>query len=193
MIKGRGTERGTLALEKQNIAVRRRSLVPWQNTATVHKKPHYRLNLDRRTGVERRNMKRGSGLRHLMFGRRQQVRRRIDRDRVLYLDRYSKTIFRLIVLILIFSVLDAFLTLLLIDHGAVELNPLMAFYLDIGPAPFVAVKYTLTSLSIFVLLVYSNNSIKSLKIYTRSMFSIISLTFAGVIAWQLFLVYRVVF
>lgn len=128
-----------------------------------------------------------------MFGRRQQVRRRIDRDRVLYLDRYSKTIFRLIVLILIFSVLDAFLTLLLIDHGAVELNPLMAFYLDIGPAPFVAVKYTLTSLSIFVLLVYSNNSIKSLKIYTRSMFSIISLTFAGVIAWQLFLVYRVVF
>ena len=128
-----------------------------------------------------------------MFGRRQQVRRRFDRDRVLYMDRYSKPVFRLIVLILVLSVLDAFFTLLLIDHGAVELNPLMAFYLDIGPTPFVVVKYSLTSLSIFVLLVYSNNSIKSLKIYTRSVFSIISITFAGVVAWQLFLIYRVVF
>ena len=128
-----------------------------------------------------------------MFGRRQQVRRRVDHQRVLYLDRYSKTIFKLIVLILIFSVLDAFLTLLLVDHGAVELNPLMAFYLNIGPAPFFAVKYALTSLSIFVLLVYSNNSIKRLNMMTRPTFSIISLAFAGVIAWQLFLVYRVVF
>ena len=128
-----------------------------------------------------------------MFGRRQQVRRRVDRDRVLYMDRYSKPVFRLIVLILLLSVLDAFFTLLLIDHGAVELNPLMAFYLNIGPTPFVVVKYCLTSLSIFVLLVYSNNSIKRLKIYTRSVFSIISITFAGVIAWQLFLIYRVVF
>lgn len=157
------------------------------------KQPHYRLNLDRRDGTERRDMKRGSGLRHFMFGRRQQVRRRADRERVLYLDRYSKTIFKLIVLILVFSVLDAFLTLLLVDHGAVELNPLMAFYLDIGPVPFVAVKYGLTSLSVFVLLVYSNNSVKRLNMVTRSTFSIISLAFAGVIAWQLFLVYRVVF
>ena len=170
-----------------------RTLLSWPNTGVNVRQPRYRLNLDRRTGAERRDRKRGSGLRHFMFGRRQQVRRRIDRDRVLYLDRYSKTIFRLIVLILVFSVLDAFLTLLLIDHGAVELNPLMAFYLNIGPTQFVAVKYALTSLSIFVLLVYSNKSIQSLKLHTRSMFSIISLTFAGVIAWQLFLVYRIVF
>ena len=128
-----------------------------------------------------------------MFGRRQQARRQVDRDRVLYMDRYSKPVFRLIVLILLLSVLDAFFTLLLIDHGAVELNPLMAFYLNIGPTPFVVVKYSLTSLSIFVLLVYSNRAIKSLKIYTRSVFSIISITFAGVIAWQLFLIYRIVF
>ena len=163
------------------------------NDRKNNKKPHYRLNLDRRAGMERRDLKRGSGLRILMFGRRQEVRRRVDQERILYLDRYSKTIFRLIVVILVFSVLDAFLTLLLIDHGAVELNPLMAFYLKIGPAQFVAVKYALTSLSIFVLLVYSNNSIKRLNLITRPMFSIICIAFAGVIVWELFLVYRVVF
>jgi hypothetical protein len=169
------------------------TLASRRNGSAAAAQPFYRMNLDRRSGVERRNMKKGASAWHLMFGRRQQVRRRIDRDRILYFDRYSKTSFRLIVLILVFSVLDAFLTLLLVDHGATELNPLMAFYLNIGPAPFVAVKYALTSLSIFVLLVYSNKSIQSLRIPARSMFSIISLTFAGVIAWQLFLVYRIVF
>ena len=180
-------------MERSDILTSITALMPWPNGADVRLRPRYRLNLDRRTAGERRDSRRGSGLRHFMSGRRQQVRRRIDRDRVVYLDRYSKTVFRLIVLILVFSLVDAFLTLLLIDHGAVELNPLMAFYLNIGPMPFVAVKYALTSLSVLVLLVYSNNSIKGLKIYTRSMFSIISITFAGVIAWQLYLIYRVVF
>ena len=180
-------------MKLHQITATLRSLIAWQKTPAACKHLPYRLNLDRRSGSDRRNMRRGAGLRHLMFGRRQQVRRRVDRDRVLYMDRYSKPVFRLIVLILLLSVLDAFFTLLLIDHGAVELNPLMAFYLNIGPTPFVVVKYCLTSLSIFVLLVYSNNSIKRLKIYTRSVFSIISITFAGVIAWQLFLIYRVVF
>ena len=177
----------------QRLKQRGRSLLQRKTTPTRFVRPTFHLNLDRRNGGERRDVKKGAGLRHLMFGKRQQVRRRIDQDRVLYLDRYSKTVFRLIILILVFSMLDAFLTLLLIDHGAVELNPLMAFYLNIGPTPFVAVKYGLTSLSVFVLLVCSNNTIRSLRIHTRSMFSIISLTFAGVIAWQLYLFYRVVF
>lgn len=170
-----------------------RMLLSRPAAAVVVRKPPCRLNLDRRNGVERRNMNQGWQAKHLIRGRRRRVRRRVDRDRVFYVDQYGKTIFRLIVLILIFSLTDAFLTLLLIDHGAVELNPLMAFYLKAGPGLFVAVKYALTSLSIFVLLVYSNRSIKSLNIQTRSMFPIISATFGGVIVWQLFLVYRVVF
>ena len=121
------------------------------------------------------------------------MRRRIDLNRIFYLDRYGNTVFSLIVMILSFSLLDAYLTLLLINHGAIELNPLMAFYLKVGPTTFVTVKYTMTSLSIFVLLVYSHNSIKGLNKNTRSMFSIIAAAFAGVIAWQLYLVYQIVF
>ena len=161
--------------------------------APACRKPRYRLNLDRRTHAERRDLKRGSGIRHLMFGNRQQARRQSDRNRILYFDRYNKTLFRLIVLILFFSVADAFLTLLLIDYGAIELNPLMAFYLDLGPLLFVTVKYALTSLSLFVLLVYSKNSLKSLNIYIGSVFSVIFIAFAGVVVWQLYLVYRIVF
>ena len=164
-----------------------------QKAAAVRVEPRFQLNLDRRTHAERRNLKRGGGMRHLMFGSRQQARRQSDRNRILYFDRYSKTVFRLIVLILFFSVVDAFLTLFLIDHGAIELNPLMAFYIDLGPLLFVTVKCALTCLSIFVLLVYSNNSIKSLNIYIGSMFSFIFVAFAGVVAWQLYLVVRLVY
>jgi hypothetical protein len=126
------------------------------------------------------------------MGMREQVRRKID-WRTIFFEHYSEFVFTLIALILVFSLLDAFLTLVLIDYGATELNPLMAFYIDIGPATFIMVKYGMTSLSIFVLLVSSHHSTKSLKIKTPSLFLIIFLAVAGVIPWQLYLICRNVF
>ena len=120
------------------------------------------------------------------------VCRRIDR-RVTFWVRNSEIVFTLIVLILIFTLLDAFFTLVLIDHGATELNPLMSFYLNIGPTTFIAVKYGMTSLSIFVLVVCSHSRTKSLKIKTQSLFFTIFIAVAGVISWQLYLIYLNVF
>ena len=110
--------------------------------------------------------------------------------RKIFLDCYSEVLFALIALILVFSLMDAFFTLILIDHGATELNPLMAFYLNIGPAVFIGVKYGMTSLSIFVLLVSSKNSSISHKICSSSLFLMIFLTVAAVIPWQLYLICR---
>jgi hypothetical protein len=110
--------------------------------------------------------------------------------RKIFLDCHSEVLFALIALILVFSLMDAFFTLILVDHGATELNPLMAFYLNIGPAVFIMVKYGMTSLSIFVLLVSSNNSSISHKICTSSLFLMICLTVAAVIPWQLYLIFR---
>lgn len=124
---------------------------------------------------------------NLKKGVREDVCRRIDR-RTSFLDRYSEVIFTLISLILIFSLLDALFTLVLIDNGATEMNPLMAFYLNIGPATFVAVKYGMTSLSILVLLISSHNSTKNLKSKATSLFLIVFLAVAGVIPWQLYLI-----
>lgn len=104
-------------------------------------------------------------------------------------DLYGERVFILAILTLFFSLLDAFLTLILIDHGAIELNPLMSFYLDIGPATFVAVKYGMTALSIFVLVVCCYDPNNSLKIKFPSLFLIIFLAVAAVIPWHLYLLY----
>ena len=103
---------------------------------------------------------------------------------------YGERVFILIMLALVFSLLDACFTLILIDHGAIELNPVMSFYLNIGPATFVAVKYGMTSLSIFVLVVCSEDLSSILKIKSLPLFFMVFIAVAAVIPWHLYLMFR---
>ncbi len=117
--------------------------------------------LERRSGVDRRGTN-GPKLRSLLVGgRREEIRRRADRQKWTYVDRYQQSLFGVIVIILFLSVVDAILTLLLIHHGAMEINPVMAFYLGLGPYPFLFVKYALTSVGLVVLVVFRDRFIGS--------------------------------
>ena len=67
------------------------------------------------------------------------------------LDWYEPHLLFLAIMILLMSVTDAFLTLQLIDLGASEANPVMAFLLDRTPQLFVIAKMLLTGVGIVVL------------------------------------------
>ena len=132
-------------------------------------------------------------MRSLLFGgRRETLRRYEDRQNFFYVDRYRQSLFGVIVLILFLSVIDAILTLFLINHGAIEINPIMAFYLEVGPYTFLFVKYALTSVGLFVLLIFRNVFLKPIKIHVGSFIYFILLAFLGVVSWQIFLIHRVV-
>jgi hypothetical protein len=90
----------------------------------------------------------------LLFGAglRESVRHLDDRGRIFFVDRYSPTLFVGLLVGLSLSVLDGLLTLPLIGHGAYEVNPVMAYVLDISPSAFVASKYVLTCVSALVLM-----------------------------------------
>ena len=118
--------------------------------STMSRYPLYSDKTDRRSGNDRRDRKRFNIRELFVYGRRENIRRQEDIREIFHVDRYSTALFGAIVAILFLSVMDAFLTLFLIDHGAVEINPLMAYYLNIGPLTFIVVKYLLTSLSVFV-------------------------------------------
>jgi len=122
---------------------------------------------------------------------RENIRRKEERNKIFFADRYSQYIFGAIVLILFLSVADALLTLFLIGHGATEINPVMAFYLNIGPYAFLTVKYLLTSLSVILLLICQNVFLRTIKIYTRSIFYLIIATFASVVIWECYLIFDV--
>ncbi len=148
---------------------------------------------DRRSDVDQR-VNRGFALKSLFVcGRREEIRRQDDKGKIFLADRYSTTIFAAIVLILFFSVIDGLLTLILIGHGAKEINPLMAYLLEIEPMLFMAVKYLLTCVSLVIFLIFRNVFLQRIKIYSSTLFSIFICIFVTVIMWELFLLSRVVF
>jgi len=149
-------------------------------------------NVERRSGKDRRSQS-GFNIRSLLMGgKRAIIRRQDDRYKFVYVDQYSQSLFGAIVLILLLSVLDALLTLLLMDHGAAEINPIMAYYLNIGPYTFLSVKYMLTSMGVIILLMLRNIFLRAIKLYTHSLFYFIIVMFVTVVAWEFYLIFDVV-
>jgi Domain of unknown function (DUF5658) len=147
----------------------------------------YSLPVDRRTGKDRRSHNMPEIRSLFIYGRRKKIRRKDDKDKIFYFDQYGSGIFAAIVFILLLSIIDALLTLILIDRGASEINPIMAYFLNFGPLTFMSVKYFLTCYSVVVLLIFSNVFLPRFKIYARSLFSCAIGVFLIVIGWELFL------
>ncbi len=89
------------------------------------------------------------------YHRRRFPRRECDRYNN-YIDWYKPALFYVTVGILLLSCVDAALTLYLLSHGAVELNPFMAFLIDINPQLFVIVKLGLTGIGLILLIAHIN-------------------------------------
>jgi Domain of unknown function (DUF5658) len=146
---------------------------------------------DRRSGKDRRRRTIPAIKSLFIYARRKERRRQDDKSKTSYLDQYSPALLAPIVFILLLSVIDAFLTLFLVDCGASEINPVMAYFLKFGPFTFMSVKYFLTSYAVIVLLIFNNVYFRKLKIYTRSLFSCAIGMFVIVIGWELFLMFRI--
>jgi uncharacterized protein DUF5658 len=157
------------------------------------KHPKDTFHFDRRSGTDRRSHDVPEIKSLFIYGRRKNFRRQDDKYKSSYFDQYSSAIFVAIVLILLLSIIDAFLTLFLIDRGASEINPIMAYFLKFGPYTFISVKYFLTCYSVIILLIFNNIFLKKIKIYTRSLFSYAIGMFMIVIGWELFLTFRILF
>ena len=147
---------------------------------------------EKRSGKDRRTP-RFPKLKYLLFaGRRARVRREEDWHGTFYFDRYSSNIFAAIVLILLLSVLDALLTLYLIDHGSTELNPVMSYFLKYGPFVFMGAKYFLTCVGVVILLLFRNTLRKRSVAHAQNIFSYIIGAFTTVIVWEICLIFFVV-
>ena len=147
---------------------------------------------ERRSGKDRRNLGKFKFRDLFVAGQREFIRRKEDRNKIFYVDRYSSALFGVIVTILFLSAIDALLTLLLLNHGAYEINPIMAYYLRIGPYTFWAVKYALTSIGVIFFVIFRNTFLKSIKIYTDTIFYFILAAFTTVVAWEFYLVFNVI-
>jgi hypothetical protein len=157
-------------------------------TASIHAY-NPAIDGDRRSGQDRR--KRLTSLRQMMFyGQRQTIRREVDRQRLIWVDKYSPALFILILIVVFLSMVDAILTLFLVNNGATEINPIMAYCLSLGSSTFILAKYALTCISVLMLLILSNVFIARIQIYAKTIFHYIIGVFSCVILWELYLLFR---
>ena len=146
---------------------------------------------DRRCGEDRRKNRVPSLRWSSILGRRGTPRRMEDRQGCFAIDVYSSKTLALILLILSLSVMDALLTLYLIGQGAVEVNPVMAYFLNYGPFVFFSAKYLLTALAILLVLVNSRAFIFGTRVRAQILLVVFAAPFALVVKWQLYLVFFV--
>jgi hypothetical protein len=105
------------------------------------------------------------------------------------IDSYSSKTFAMILLIILLSIADAYLTLHLVNRGAIELNPIMAFYLDRGPLAFFGMKYLLTCAAVILILSAINVPLFGTRIQGKAMFTVSLAAFALVVQYELILVF----
>ena len=106
--------------------------------------------VDQRVIADRRQF----SWRTIFFGftrsRRHNLRREEDAE-VMFLDWHHPWLFFLAVGTMIFSCLDAFMTLQLLERGFYEANPIMAAIMSQGTTAFAVTKMAMTGTSILIL------------------------------------------
>lgn len=109
--------------------------------------------IERRSGLERRHTTIGAFI-HGAFNPRRRAGRRSS-DRYPVIDWYSPRVLAPVIGILGLCMLDAVLTVVLLSHGARELNPIMALFVPHNLFGFFLAKLALTGLGVCVLVACS--------------------------------------
>ncbi|WP_373499429.1 DUF5658 family protein [Desulfococcus sp.] len=148
--------------------------------------------MERRSGRDRRQRKLPSLRDMLVYRRRRQPRRQDDRRRFALMDQYGTSIGVACIIVLLLSVTDAFLTLFLLGHGAVEINPVMAYFIEINEYAFIWAKYGLTVVSVFIVLILNYAFMRKFRLHARHLLNYFALIFALIVVWELYLVMRIV-
>lgn len=143
------------------------------------------MNDERRDVADRRRCPTPAVSRYAVWGgRRSTVRRGADTQAV-YVDRIPPGILALILTVFSLHILDAFFTLFHVSRGGSELNPLMDYFLRIGPSVFLATKLGLAAVGLVFLGVHFRWP------YVRHGLTALVLLYAGVLCYHLVLLWKV--
>ncbi len=93
--------------------------------------------------------------RHTFFGRRTGFRRKADRQRGGYIDRYHPALLFLLLLITGLSALDSAFTITILDRGGQELNPIVGSVIELYGDRFWIWKFALVSGCLVLLCLHS--------------------------------------
>ena len=138
---------------------------------------------NRRSFVDRRKKPTPRRSWFTFFGRRRIFRRKSDQEKGGYLDRYSYVLFFLLVLILGLNVLDSLFTMMMIDLGGQEFNPLVRSFVELHGDMFWI--WRLVIVSIALILLYLHHGF----ILVRRVIIAVGLIYIVIVVYQMYLVF----
>lgn len=109
----------------------------------------------------------------IVHGRRRGPRRRSDAE-TFYVDWYDERLFVAATGIFLFCCLDMLFTLMLLQMGAEEVNPLMARLIDYGVEPFVYTKLLITGFGVVFLVMHSTYQIGGAIRVSQALYGILA-------------------
>lgn len=113
-------------------------------------------------GPDRRRRPTPRFSRYSLWGGRRRRVRRADEVEGSFVDLYEPRLLALIGWVALTNVADSFFTLLHLQAGGIELNPIAEALLGLGREPFIVLKSGLISLALVVLCVHKNFSLARL-------------------------------
>ncbi|MEN6458375.1 MAG: DUF5658 family protein [Thermoguttaceae bacterium] len=125
-----------------------------------------------------------------LAGRRKRQRRAEEHRQPYFVDRFSSTLLILVLMLLMASLVDALLTLRLIQAGGTEINPLMDRLLSMGVVPFLIGKYILTAIGLPLLVIFKNFYLFGTRFRIGYLFPVLLSLYAVLIGYQLVLMHR---
>jgi len=158
--------------------------------AVAHSAPDKRQlsRICRRENCERRLLPTHSLSAKGVMGRRRQPRR--NEDNKDHTDWYESHVMLIALSIVMFCIIDFIFTSIIIASGGIELNILMREAISLSLESFFVYKYSLTSLSLLLLVAHQNYCLFRL-IKVRYVLYGFAITYAGVVAYEIVLISQI--
>ena len=137
--------------------------------------------MERRSFRDRRMQPTPLFSRYTFWGRRKMLRRKEDREKGGYVDRYGPGLLFFLILIVGLNVLDSFFTMIILECGGWEMNPIARSAMEVYGDQFWVWKYMLVSANLILLCLHSRFW------YVSRIILWITLLFLGVIFYEIIL------
>lgn len=122
-------------------------------------------------------------------GQRMRNRRADEHRRPYFVDRFSPAMLVFVLMLLAASIIDAMLTIDLIEAGGSEINPIMDHFLNYGILPFLLIKYLLTVSGLPLLLIFHNHYLFGTRVRVGHLIPAAVALYAVLIGYQLVLLH----
>jgi len=111
--------------------------------------------MNRRMLKERRKQPTPALSRFTLWGRRTTFRRNEDRARGGYVDRYSSGLLFILTMVAGLNILDAWFTMMILENGGWEINPVLRSVIELYGNRFWVWKYAIVSFPLVLLCLHS--------------------------------------